>query len=75
MVRGLLDQTCNGREGRWFSDGPHLFAYYRRRPATAVLGVSYRYIPIVTGPDMGTGPNRPSDDPFGPDNVLDGIGL
>jgi Recombination endonuclease VII len=76
MVRGLLDQACNGREGRWSSDGPHLFAYYRRRPATAVLGVAYRYVSVVTGPDMGTSAaTRAPDDQSGPDNVLAAIGL
>lgn len=74
MARGWLCRSCNMREGSptYRGDGPTVFTYYRRRPAAAVLGVSYRYISPLWGPDFGTGP--PAVDRWR-DNALSGIGL
>lgn len=69
LVRGLLDTRCNGREGRWYRDDD-LFARYRRRPPTTILGLTIRYVSPITGPDCGTA--RP---PGWQSDVTEGIGF
>lgn len=45
LTRGWLCRSCNTREGLplYRDNGPHVFTYYRRRPPTAILGLTIVY--------------------------------
>lgn len=48
LVRGWLCQSCNAREGA-NEDPDTIFARYRERPPSAILGLTIRYLNPVTG--------------------------
>lgn len=50
LVRGLLCRGCNIREGSWHwsSRTDTIYAKYRQRPPTAILGMTIRYWDPIT---------------------------
>uniref|UniRef100_UPI003F4990E4 endonuclease domain-containing protein n=1 Tax=Streptomyces sp. CA-136453 TaxID=3240050 RepID=UPI003F4990E4 len=57
LVRGWLCTSCNTREGTAVGPGS-VFALYRKRPPTAILGLTIRYRDPLTGQLAAPAPPR-----------------
>ncbi|MFI2736620.1 endonuclease domain-containing protein [Streptomyces sp. NPDC018711] len=57
LVRGWLCSSCNTREGAAVGPGS-VFALYRQRPPTAILGLTIRYRDPLTGRPATPAPPR-----------------